>query len=112
MHTNADNVLIIDPIVDYTIQLIGKTLKKNSQMHNLEGLKDEKEVSVKFITYLRHYRFRIDQFLQHDVEEFCLEDGRWTSIPMSPQTRIRISREIERLDLIIYTYENFDKQNK
>lgn len=81
-------------------------------MTQLTSVSEQKEVSLSFITYLRHYKFRLEEFLKKNIEEFDDEHGRCFSKPILHQSKMKIEEEIRKIDFLIMSTTNYNNLTK
>ena len=64
-----------------------------------------------FIFRLKHYRFELQTYLNVKKEEFCIY-SKYSRFDMSETSIQKIEIEIERLNLILNSYERFKQYAK
>ena len=78
-------------------------------MTHITSVSEQKDVSLSLTTYLRHYKFRLEEFLKKGVEEFDDNHDRCFTKPLLHQSKMKIHEEIERVDFLIKSITNYNE---
>lgn len=69
---------------------------------------EQTDVSLSFTTYLRHYKFRLEEFLKYGLEEFDDNHNRCFTKPLLYQSKLKIQAEIEVVNLLLKSIMNYN----